>query len=147
MKGDNTLKAKPILIANDIGFDNKTAIITFASNADTCRLTPGGQWLNAVRQWTPGQTVVEVNHFGRHTTVAGDILALETIKGKIMAHVEVMGITMVNGEDLTTEQIADLGYTSRQAYEDDWGKALAGKAWYMSIHKLTPRQQYNGKVH
>lgn len=140
MKSIAVIDEKPFLKA-------KTAIITMATNSDGYKLMGDETWINAWRNWNAGEHVMEVNHFQRHHTAIGDVIEVHNITGDVVSHIQVLDILMVNGESLSDIQINALGYANREAYMNDWGKALAGKAWYMVIKKLTPQQAYNAVVH
>ena len=124
----------------------KSAMLTQATARD--RFRAGDGWHDvAGADWRHGHQVEEVNHFGRHQIAAGDVLVVERVDGSVVAEVQVTDIRMADTERLTPTELAALGYDSRRSFDDGWGTAFAGKAWLMSIERVTPQAQRPSTLH
>ena len=113
---------------------DKRAILIGATQQDEYRAAAGA-WLPAVDigHNTPATAV---RHFGRHETQAGERLRVENDAGRAVAVVRVDAIRYVRTVDLSTEQIAALGYADRDAMiEDEPGYTDRG-AWYVQVHPV-----------
>lgn len=132
-------ETKHIVIANHERMQRaKTAMLTMATHQDQYR--HNDQWRRVGDSaWQHGQKVDEVNHFGQQRTASGDVLIIERIDGVEIAHVQVLSIRMAATEQLSVADLNALGYRDRSEFDDDWGRAFAGKVWLMTITHLTPQ--------
>ncbi len=110
--------------------ENKTAMMIPATTADQWRV--GDTW-SGFDVWKHGRQVEEVNHFGRHTTSLGETLEIQDIDSmEIVCKVQVVGIRMVISDQLTDDELRELGHGSREALAEDIGTSPR-KMWYMRV--------------
>jgi hypothetical protein len=114
----------------------KTAMMTVATWADYYRI--GEDWYNLQhwRQWQHGKRVNEVSHLGEYTTMQGDVLVVCPVESEdVVCQVQVTEIRMVDCRALTEKEVRELGYISRQDYDEQWKdmNADSPKGWFMRI--------------
>jgi hypothetical protein len=98
----------------------------------------GEDWhrLHRWRLWQHGKLVNEVSHFGEYTTMQGDILAVCPLeRDEVVCQVQVTEIRMVDCENLSDQELYELGYTSREEYASQWGDMNedSSKGWFMRV--------------
>jgi hypothetical protein len=129
-------------VTRESRFDaRRTGFLAAGTRADRYRTTPDSSWQGIYDGWEEGKHVESVSHFGRHQTDRGDILILESLKGEVLAQVQVVDIIMVQNEALSDEHLQALGYASRQEYDQDYGRLImSGKAWFFKVEHVSPQQ-------
>jgi hypothetical protein len=111
----------------------KSAILTPATNQDRHRA--GADW-QTWEHWTPGGAVQEVEHFGRHTTRLGDTFMVRDVpSGELVCPVEVVQIRMTDTGSLTADELADLGYASREAFDQE-NPMRDRRVWLMHVFPI-----------
>jgi len=119
---------------------SKTAMLTMATWADFFRVDEQWHALHRWRLWKHGKTVNEVSHFGEYTTCLGDVLAVCPLESdNIVCRVQVTEIRMVDCDRLTDQELAELGYTTREEYNSQWRDMAEGSArgWFMRVMLLS----------
>jgi hypothetical protein len=115
----------------------KTSILTMMTRQDRYRISD--TWHAAAERWQDRETVDEVNHFGRHTVIPGDMLIIEQIDGKPIMHAQVDSIRMAQTDTLTSADFTALGYTSREEFAVEWQDMFGGKVWLYQIARVDSR--------
>lgn len=110
----------------------KTAIATALTKADTYRI--GAEWRSA-QELAHNTAVEEVKHFGRHTTLKGEVLWAEAPDSPA-TQVQILDIRLVEPARLTEADFQALGYANRADYMADWGDILGDKIWLMRIKQV-----------
>ena len=81
-----------------------------------------------------GDGVHAVNHFGRHTSEVGGFITVYDLARKEIGTVQIMAIRLVECARLTDREIGELGYDTRAAYLEEWGRTLSKRrAWFMHV--------------
>lgn len=132
------MNVKPIILQDaDTTLSNpaKRAMLSMASNQDRYRDGPGWQ---SIANLSLGQAVEAVNHFGRHETALGDVLAVHALNVKRpVIYAQVQQIILVQCDQLSDTQIADLGFVDRQAYVETDGDRLGNhRAWLVYFERV-----------
>lgn len=114
---------------------SKTAMLTVATWADYYRLGEDWRDLQMWRLWNHGKYVNEVSHLGEYTTVQGDILTVCPMdRDDVVCQVQITEIRMVDCENLTDQEIHELGYLNREEYNAQWGDINtddSSRGWFM----------------
>ena len=112
----------------------RTAALAPATLYDRARLTPDGDWLE-LDQIPLGSQVHEVNHFDRHTSTHGGVMSMRSLKTDRRYDLVITSIHLVRSSELTAEEMAELGYSSREAFDQfGWGAQLKDRrAWLMRV--------------
>jgi hypothetical protein len=119
---------------------HKTAMLTMATWADFFRVEEDWHHLRQWREWRHGRHVTEVSHFGEHTTMQGDVLAICPLESDdVVCQVQVTEIRMVNVDRLSDAEVRELGYASRAEYDLMWGDMGSGSShgWFMRFMLLS----------
>src|SRR5262245_36099059 len=83
------------------------------------------------------QEVDRVNHFGRHTTERGDLLAVKDLKHNVIVHLRVTRIRVMDLENSTDEEFMALGYKNRQDFATgEYSHAAKGRHWYIEVEQI-----------
>ncbi len=120
----------------------KTAMLTIATWADFFRVDAQWHALHQWRLWKHGKAVNEVSHFGEYTTRLGDILAVCPLESdEIVCRVQVTEIRMVDCDRLTDQELAELGYASREEYHSQWRDMAedSARGWFLRVMLLSDR--------
>lgn len=116
----------------------KTIIATPITRADTYR-SNGQGWQSA--QALPHNTPVdEVNHFGRHSSVRGELVRIESLDNPPV-NVEIVDIRAVETDKLIDADFVSMGYRDRADYMADWGDVFGGRLWIMRIRRVEATQE------
>lgn len=121
---------------------SKTAMLTVATWADFFRIDEQWHALHQWRLWKHGRVVNEVSHLGEYTTRLGDILAVCPLESDdIVCRVQVTEIRMVDCDRLTDQELAELGYASREEYHRQWHEMTedSSRGWFMRVMLLSDR--------
>jgi hypothetical protein len=118
-------------IRNTDGIRNgKRVVMVSITRKDQYRV--GQEWHSAA-EITHDTSADEVRHFGRHTTLKGDVMRIESIVSGAPIDVEILSIRAVEVSKLTPESFVQMGYINRADFMADDGKIVAEKAWIMAI--------------
>ncbi len=108
----------------------KSALIIRATNKDQALFE--GRWQN-IDDIALGQSVDEVNHFGRHHTAIDDVLVIQDVYENPVARVRVLEMRLTNGLKLTDEEVHALGFEDREDFFGGWGQLVSGRAWFVKF--------------
>jgi len=116
---------------------HKTAILNGATRRDRYR-EPGSEWQQAdMARWQHGAVVEAVNHFGRHITQAGDVLAIMSFDTmRIVQHARVRRIMMCSVDALTESEAISLGYESVADFQAHHSELHGRHMWMVYIQRL-----------
>lgn len=113
------------------------AIATPATNRDQFRL--GDEWRSAT-DWTNGQQVEQVNHFGRHQTSIGDVvLVRDDDNMELVGQVLIALIRMAEVNTLTEQDVTDMGYNSLADIRARLGER---RIWFMRTEPVSSTTAY-----
>lgn len=93
-----------------------------------------GRWYPLGRT-SQRMTVNRIVFHNRQTIGVGDTVTLHT-NGDTVMQIAITSITLTDTNDLSSDQIADLGYADADDYREDWGQVLEGRIWYVTFQQV-----------
>jgi hypothetical protein len=112
----------------------KTALLMPALSVDRYQEVPGGPWRLRDDGFAHGRPVSAVRHaFRGYVSEEGALIPLRSLTTREVIQIQVTGIRMVEVDDLSDQEIRDLGYPTRDAFWKETGWLMAGQiGWFVS---------------
>ena len=112
----------------------KTALLLPAFSVDRYQEAPGGAWRLRDDGYVHGRPVTAVQCTVMGCVIQeGRLLPLRSLLTREIIQVQIAGIRMVEVDDLTEQEIRELGYTTLEEYWKCGGWFLAGQVgWFLS---------------
>jgi hypothetical protein len=115
----------------------RTAVLIPATPNDRIRLAPDGarQRLDTI---PVGTKVYEVLHFGFEFSQVGATLTMRSLRTGQHYALTVTGVHLVNCDELTPDELIELGHASRASFDGEFGLALGDRpAWFIRLIPLS----------
>ncbi len=111
----------------------KTATLTVSVASDRYQRDQNGLWY-LVHDLQHGDGVQAVSHFGRHFTRVGTVTTIRSLETNTKIDMLITEIIFVEVARLTDQDIADLGYATRQDWALDWGDVVKKRhGWFVRL--------------
>jgi hypothetical protein len=112
----------------------KTALLLPALSVDSYQEVPGGPWRLRDDGFEHGRPGSAVRHaFHGYVSEEGALIPLRSLRTREVIQIQVTGIHMVECNDLSDQELHDLGYATRDAFWQESGWLMAGQiGWFLS---------------
>lgn len=117
--------------------NGKQLILNAATNIDRAEIQPGQGWLR-LDDIEYRATLNRVNHFSRHISTVGEIVAVREPRKDILCHVQILEIYLIHTDDLTADEMAAFGCSTQEELLKQTGGSR--KMWAMWVTLANPQQ-------
>jgi hypothetical protein len=119
----------------------KTALLLPAIPRDRYQAVDGSPWQARDDGFEHHHPVHSIHQAGRHVLTEGEVLSLRSLETGDCLSLRVLEIHSVECARLSDQDLADLGYPSRDRYDAEWGRLIQHRrAWLLRVTLVSPAE-------